>query len=50
MTQIVIALLFLTVFVTIFLFLLIVGLSIALIVFSRKDEKRQGLLSEKAML
>jgi hypothetical protein len=50
MTQIIIALLFLTVLGTIFLFFLIIGVSIALIVFSGKKEKKQGLLSDKTVL
>jgi hypothetical protein len=47
MAKIVIALLMITVFVLIMLFLLIIGLSIALLVFSRKVIKREGLLTEK---
>jgi hypothetical protein len=47
MAKIVIALLMITVFVLIVLFLLIIGLSIALLIFSRKGIKKQGLLAEK---
>jgi hypothetical protein len=43
MAKIVIALLMITVFVLIILLLLIIGLSVALLVFSRKRDKRQGL-------
>jgi len=44
MAKIVIALLMITVFVLLMLFLLIIGLSIALLVFSRKGYKGQELL------
>jgi hypothetical protein len=47
MAQIVIALLMLVVAVLFILFLSIVGLTIALLVFSRKGTKRQELSSEK---
>jgi hypothetical protein len=50
MAKIVIGLLMITVFVLMMLFLLIVGLSIALLVFSRKGTKRQGSLTEKEPL
>jgi hypothetical protein len=47
MAQLVIALLMLVVAVLFMLFLLIVGLSIALVVFSRKGTKRQELSAVK---
>ncbi|MFB3884621.1 MAG: hypothetical protein ACE144_05300 [Thermodesulfobacteriota bacterium] len=50
MAKIVIGLLMITVFVLIMLFLLIVGLSIALLVFSRRGTRRQGPLIEKETL
>ncbi len=47
MAKIVIALLMITVLVLSMLFLLIIGLSIALLIFSRKGIKREGRLTEK---
>jgi hypothetical protein len=47
MAKIVIAFLMITVFFLIILLLLIIGLSIALLVFSRKGKKTQELLAEK---
>ena len=50
MAKIVIALLMITVFVLMMLLLLIIGLSIALLVFSKKGIKRRGSLTEKETL
>ena len=50
MAKIVIALLMITVFVLVMLSLLIIGLSIALLIFSRKGKLRQGLFTEKKTL
>jgi hypothetical protein len=47
MAKIVIGLLMITVFVLMMLFLLIIGLSIALLVFSRKGMKSRASLTEK---
>jgi len=47
MAKIVIGLLILTVLALSILFLLIIGLSIALLIFSRKGTKRQAPLTEK---
>ncbi len=50
MAKIVIALLMITVFVLVILFFLIIGLSIAILLFSRKRINRHGLLAEKETL
>ncbi len=47
MAKIVIALLMITVFVLIMLFFLIIGLSIALLIFSKKKMNRHQLFTEK---